>query len=199
MIKEPLDIQDDKLASIKMGEMHVYIDESGDTGGRSRYIVFAVIVTDADRALEKLVKKVWNAKPQYHSAGELHAVSTDNATRKRMVLSLADADITMYYSVIDKMKLTEPAEVAYYRELARVVRKFKHAKVIIADKKDTDRKREKMIEAVGGDYVLEKVFFERSHNVKQLQAVDFVAWSVGRRYEYDDESYLNLLTGITCI
>ena len=177
----------------------VYIDESGETGKQSSYIVFAVIATDAERALEKIVKKVWKAKPQYHVAGELHAVSADDATVKRMLLTLNDADIKIYYSVINKSKLKESAEVAYYRELARIVRIFRKAKIIIADKKDTNKKREKMINLLGGDRVLDIVFFEESHRFKQLQAVDFVAWSIGRFYETGDDKFMKMLDKVASV
>jgi hypothetical protein len=174
----------------------VYIDESGETGRRSSHIVFAVISTDADRALEKIVKKLWKAKPQYHPGGELHAVSADDATIRRMLLTLSEADVSVYYSVIEKRVLKESAEIAYYRELARIVRQFKKAKIIIADKKDTNNKREKMIDALGDDRVLDIVFFEESHKVKQLQAVDFVAWAIGRYYETGDGEFMKLLGDI---
>lgn len=183
----------------KPEHMSVYIDESGETGRSSSHIVFAVIATDAERALEKIVKKLWKAKPQYHPEGELHAVSADDATITRMLLTLASADIQIYYSVIDKQTLKEPAEVAYYRELARIVRQFKKARIIIADKKDTNNKREKMIDVLGGDRILDIVFFEESHKVKQLQAVDFVAWAIGRQYEIGDDKFMKLLGNITQI
>lgn len=180
-----------------MENTYVYIDESGETGSRSSHIIFAIIATDAERALEKIVKKLWKAKPQYHVAGELHAVSTDSATIRRMLLTLAQADMNVYYSVIDKQSLKEPAEIAYYRELARIVRKFKKARIVIADKKDTNKKREKMIDFLGGDRVLDIVFFEESHKVKQLQAVDFIAWAIGRYYETGDDEFMKLLGNIT--
>ena len=180
-----------------MENTYVYIDESGETGRRSSHIIFAVIATEAERALEKIVKKLWKAKPQYHVAGELHAVSADDATIRRMLLTLAQADMTVHYSAIDKQSLKESAEIAYYRELARIVRRFKKARIVIADKKDTNKKREKMIDALGGDRILDIVFFEESHKVKQLQAVDFIAWAIGRFYETGDNEFMELLGNIT--
>lgn len=173
-------------------DTYVYIDESGETGRRSSYIVFAIVATDADRMLEKFVKRLWKAKPQYHVAGELHAVNADESTIKRMLLTLQDAHIPIYYSVINKSSLNESAEVAYYRELSRIAELFHDAKIIIADKKDTDKKRERMINAIGGSRALDYVFFESFHKVKQLQAVDFVAWAIGRYYEMDDDTFMKL-------
>lgn len=177
--------------------LHVYIDESGETGRRSRYIVFAIIATTAERKLEKIVKKLWRAKPQLHVHGELHATDSDESTIRRMLRSLNDSNIECYFSVIDKVALIESPETAYYRELDRIASLFHDkAQMIVVDKKDTDKKREKMVDIIGGHRTLDYVFFEESHKFKQLQAVDFVAWSIGRHYESNDSEYMALIDNL---
>ncbi len=177
----------------------MYIDESGQTGQRSKYIVFAVIATENERALEKTIKKVWAAKPQFHHSGELHAHAVDDATRRRVLLSLNAMDITLQYSVIDKSRLRITAEKAYYIELSRLVRIHRNASVIIVDKKDTLRKRQSIIEELGLSTNFDGVQFEMSHKIRQLQAVDFVAWAIGRYYECADNSFKELLKGLKCV
>lgn len=41
---------------------YVYIDESGETGRSSKYIIFASIETESPRPLEKAIKKIWRVK-----------------------------------------------------------------------------------------------------------------------------------------
>lgn len=173
---------------------HVYIDESGETGKSSKYIVFAIVATNSDRALEKLIKKIWRVKPQLHAQGELHAYSADDATKRRVLLTLDQADAHFYYSVIDKSALTESPTYAYYRELARVVSLFKRSEIIIIDKKDTDSKRAKTLAALGLTTSFEHVRFQESHKTKQLQAADFIAWAIGKEYEFGDDSFASLLS-----
>ena len=38
-----------------------------------------------------------------------------------------------------------------------------------------------------------KIVLKTPHEEKSLQAVDFVSWSIFRKYEYGDESYYNLI------
>ena len=169
---------------------HVYIDESGNTGKRGAFIIFASITTEDPRTVEKTIKKLWRAKPQFHVLGEFHAKEVDDATRKRILSQLAKLPITIRYSVIDKRRLTSPATDTYYLELANFTASHNDStSKIIIDKKDTHKKRSSVIARLGIQRIFKDVTFEESHHIKQLQAVDFVAWSLGRLYEYGDTTY----------
>lgn len=172
---------------------HIYIDESGETGKSSKYIVFAAVATNSDRALEKLIKKIWRVKPQLHSRGELHANSADDATKRRVLLTLNTADASFYFSILEKSALTEPATHAYYRELGRFIGIFHRSQIIIVDKKDTDQKRAKTLLALNIADQFNNVRFKESHKTKQLQAADFVAWAIGREMELGDSSFSDLI------
>ncbi len=174
---------------------HVYIDESGDIGRKSKYIVFASVITDNPRHLEKALKKIWRAKPQLHGHGELHANKVDDSTRNRVLKTLNELDIAFRYLAIDKSTQSEPLVRVYYRELAAFVVQHSDAHIIIVDKKDTNKKRQKTIELLGLQANFENVLFEESHKVKQLQAVDFIAWAIGRHYEADDSTFMDIIRG----
>lgn len=172
---------------------YVYIDESGEMGRSSKYIVFASIETSHNRPLEKAIKKIWRAKPHLHAQGELHANAVDDATRNRVLLTLNSLEINVHYLLIDKSKHKESLHVTYYQELANFIIKHKKAHIVIVDKKDTNKKRNDMIQKLKLEKVFKNVAFEESHKIKQLQAVDFVAWSIGRFYEQKDQSFMNLI------
>ena len=172
---------------------HVYIDESGETGRRSRYIVFASLATEQHRPVEKAMKKIWRVKPALHSHGELHAYTADEATRRRVLQTINGLPVAIDFLVIDKLQQTEPLEIVYYRELARLVQYHHDAHIVIVDQKDTIKKRNKLIEQLGLENVFSRVSFARSHDVRGLQAVDFVAWAIGRSMEFDDDTFARLL------
>ena len=172
---------------------YVYIDESGETGKASRYILFASLSTEQFRVVDKAMRKIWRVKPALHSHGELHAYKADDATRRRVLQTINDLNVGIDYLVIDKLKQTESLDEVYYKELARLVSYHGDAHFIIVDQKDTIKKRNKVIEKLGLQDIFARVSFERSHEVRGLQAVDFVAWAIRRRIEFDDDEFSSLL------
>lgn len=172
---------------------HVYIDESGETGTHSSFIVFASIETATPRSVEKVMKRIWNAKPQFHKHGELHANSVDDATRTRTLKSLAEQDITIRYVAVEKRGVRGLLNDTYYRLLADFIAEHPNAHVVVVDKKDTDTKRASVIQRLGLGASFSNVTFETSHKIRQLQAVDFIAWAIGRKYEQQDESFMEMV------
>jgi len=173
---------------------YVYIDESGNEKGEGKYLIFASISTQDPRTLEKAMKKLWKSKPQFHILGELHAKEVDDSTRKRVLLRLAELPITVRHMVLNKQKRKSSASSSYYAVLAEFLAEHSNmAAITIVDKKDTNKRRSHLIRELGLQKVFKKVRFDESHKVKQLQAVDFVAWSLGRFYEHNDSSYYDLI------
>lgn len=178
---------------MEQANTHVYIDESGETGSRSSYIVFASIETETPRALEKMVRKIWRAKPQVHGHGELHANAVDDAIRTRVLKSISEQDLRIRFHIIDKSAQTQPLGDVYYLELAAFIAQHPQAQIVVVDRKDTDKKRAKMINKLALEDAFMNVEFESSHRVRQLQAVDFVAWAIGRFYEHGDNTFIEMI------
>lgn len=172
---------------------YAYIDESGGEGNDSNYIVFASITIGDPRILEKTIKKIWKSKPQFHFRSEFHATKLDDSTRKRILLSLSELDITVHHYAIDKHKQSNRLPGIYYLGLHQFIHSHSAESKIIIDKKDTDLTRTKTINRLGLASTFKSVFFEESHKAKQLQAADIVAWSIGRMYEHGDASFYDLI------
>ena len=173
---------------------NVYIDESGDLGQKSKWLIFASVETESPRSLEKAIKKIWRAKPQLHAHGELHANASDDNTRIRVLKTISEQMLTIRYVAIDKSKLKGKRDLVYYQKLAAFIPYHRNAQIFMVDKKDTDKKRIDAIRQLGLQEVFSNVEFELSHRVKQLQAADFVAWAIGRAYETSDSSFIELLS-----
>lgn len=175
-----------------VGMEYVYIDESGSEGRSGRYIVFASISTSDARGLDKAIKKLWWAKPQYHIHGELHAYDVDDSMRKRVLLTIGKLDIEYKYHLVDKHSYKNFSPDDYYSELAKFIKKHKSHKIVV-DKRETNKKRNNILGRLGLGAAFKYVEFTESYKIRQLQAVDFVAWAVGRKYENNDETFYKLL------
>ena len=175
---------------------YVYIDESGETGKRSSYIVFASVSTDKPRQIEKMAKKIWKAKPQLHALGELHAHEVDGSIRTRVLKSLTSLDVVVSHSVIKKSKYSKALDLVYYAELSSFIKLHKEAHIVVVDKKDTNKKRQTILKQLNLQDDFSNVVFESSHAVKPLQIVDFVAWAIGRYYETGDGVFYDMIKGL---
>ena len=171
----------------------VYIDESGDIGSKSKYIVFAAIVTESNRHLEKMMKKIWGAKPQYHGKGRLHSVDVDDATRIRVLSKISVQAVSVHYRYYEKARTADVQVEQYYTELARFINHLGANHVVVVERKDTIKKRISTITKLKLSKAYESVIFGDPHEYKQLQAVDFVAWAYGRFMEQKDETFSRIL------
>lgn len=172
---------------------YVYIDESGDIGSKSAYIVFAAIITEHDRRLEKLVKKTWKAKPQFHSKNRLHAVDVDDATKIRMLSRIAEFGATIKIRPFKKNHEVKAQISQYYEELAEFISQCGEAHTVIVERKDTKKLRTQVINQLGLTDQFATVVFGDPHEYKQLQAVDFVAWAYGRKAELSDSTFSDII------
>lgn len=172
---------------------YVYIDESGDIGSKSKHIVFAAIITKNDRSLEKLVKKIWHAKPQYHKKGRLHAVEVDDSTRIRMLKSIVAHDVKIKISHYKKGGGITNQTKQYYIELAKFITLCGATNVVVVERKDTIKLRTYVINNLGLNGSYKHVIFGDPHVYKHLQATDFVAWAYGRLLEQDDSTYSDII------
>ena len=175
---------------------HVYIDESGEPGTSSRYIVVAALAVAQDRKLKKAITLIWKAKPQFHLHGELHAHAVDDATRRRVLKTIGASGSTITYVVIDKRKHRTDMDAAYYGAICALVDAHAEALSIVVDRRDTDKKRSKILQRLGLEEFLRRVEFRTSHSMNQLQAVDFVAWAIGRYYEHGSSEFMELLPNV---
>jgi hypothetical protein len=175
---------------------YVFIDESGNlakSGGATKYLILASVATDRPRQLDKAVKKIWRAKPRVHESGELHAYDADEATRRKFLRALTTLEIQVHVSVTKKSSAKCDLHTQYYVMIAQEIRRAQNAYRIVADKRDTVRKRRQMLEKAGLESLFRRVEFADSKAVKPLQAADFVSWAAFQKYEHGDNSYFDII------
>ncbi|OGM15913.1 hypothetical protein A2V56_04825 [Candidatus Woesebacteria bacterium RBG_19FT_COMBO_42_9] len=198
---------------------YIFLDESGDLGFNpkkksSKYFVVTVLTTSDKKPIEKLVKKVHSKlrkKIRKLSGGILHAYKEKPSTKKRILSGLAGIDCLIMAIYLNKSKvytkLKEEKHILYNYVanilLDRIMRKrftFSRSKIfLIASKRETNKFLNENFKNYLKNQVSNRHKVDMAVEIKtpaqerSLQAVDFVSWSIFRKYEHGDETYYNLI------
>src|SRR3989344_755476 len=89
---------------------YIFLDESGDLGFKktsSKWFLFTLVAIDEPRKLDKIIKKARKSlkKKHKHRFSELHAYHCDDITRIRILKSLAEIDIFIVTTILNKKKV----------------------------------------------------------------------------------------------
>lgn len=197
---------------------YIFLDESGDLGfdfrrkRTSRFFVITCLFAPKKRPLEKILRRVYlglKRKCRKHT-GVLHCFRENPITRKRLLKQLADEKIIIMTIYLNKIKVyshLKNEKTLLYNYITNILldRIFKRRIILtsdlllIASKRETNRflnqnfriylnRQLKNYHRV--DLAIE---IKTTYEEKCLQAVDFVSWAIFRKYEYDDNSYYNLI------
>jgi hypothetical protein len=196
--------------------MYIFLDESGDLGfrmGSSKWFLFTLVVVDNPRILERVIKKVRkNLKKKYNRKfSELHAYHCDDITRTKVLSLLAQEDIMVVTTVLNKNKVyvdLQNQKNYLYNFAANIIldRLIKSKKIdnnmqlsLVVDRKDTKKHlkdnfvsyiTKAMKERRSGNF---EMSLAASHDEKGLQAVDFISWAIFRKYEQEDFEFYELI------
>ena len=196
--------------------MYIFLDESGDLGfskGSSKWFLFTLVVVDDARKLERIIKKVRRSLNKKHKVHlpELHSYHCDDITRTRVLRSLAQEDIFVVTTVLNKTKvyvdLQNQKNYLYNFTANIILDRLMNTKIInpdtyislVVDRKDTKKHlRDNFI-----SYITKAMNNRRegafnmslaaSHDEKGLQAVDFISWSIFRKYEKGDYQFYEII------
>lgn len=196
--------------------MYIFLDESGDLGfGKrsSKWFLFTLVVVDDPRKLERVIKNARRSlkKKHKHNFSELHAYHCDDITRRRVLTKLAELDISVVSTILNKQKVyvdlqnqknhlyNFTANIILDRLInTKLIDGGKHISLVV-DRKDTKKHlRDNFI-----SYITEAMKQRRnggfemslaaSHDEKGLQAVDFISWAIFRKYEQGDFEFYELI------
>lgn len=199
----------------------IFLDESGDLGfnlkkKNSKYFVITVLATVNDKPIAKIVKKVHatlRKKSKRLSGGILHCYKEKSVTRNRLLKFLSEKDCSIMSIYLNKGKvytrLQEEKPVLYNyvtnilldRIMSKRLIKTKNKITLIAAKRETNRFlnenfRDYLQKQLKGRHGIRvRIEIKTPGEEKALQAVDFVSWSIFRKYERGDDSYYNLIKG----
>lgn len=186
---------------------YAYLDESGDAVpfSGSRFLAVAALVTESPRAIELHVKRARQSLGRKVRQDELKATWSEPHMIERLLSSIAQEDIHVVAVVVNKRAIVRPPaepEDIYRTAVARTVR---HCLArwpqmhLYLDKRYTNPKQRQVLEhAVGaalpsGSQQALLIWHEDSRGKLCLQAVDYVAWAIARKYEWGDlQAYVRI-------
>ena len=197
---------------------YIFMDESGDLGFNfkkkrtSKFLIITILFTENKKPIEKIVKKAHSSLKRKHKqkSGVLHSYHEKPITRKRLLKLLAQKDIKMMAIYLNKSKvytkLQDQKEVLYNYVTNILLDRICTKKIVplnkgvelIASRKETSKflnlnfKNYLQTQAKANHNLDLKIEIKTTFEEKTLQAVDFISWSIFRKYEYEDESYYDL-------
>lgn len=198
---------------------YIFLDESGDLGfdnnkNNSKYFIITALFISDKKLLEKLIKKIHSAlrkKIKAIGGGVLHSVKEKPITRKRLLTKLLKLNLNIMTIYLDKSKVytdLQNEKHILYNYITnilvdrifskRLIDKNKPI-VLVASKRETN----KFLNLNFEDYI--KNIIKNNHKLdidvqiktpseeKSLQAVDFISWSIFRKYEFNDLEYYKII------
>ncbi len=202
---------------------YIYMDESGDLwfdwkkSKTSKYFVvsFLFIGDEVTRNnTEKIVNKIFRLfqpKERLHHAPVLHAHKETPKTRTKTLGLIASKDVSVLSIYLNKKnvytRLHDEKHLLYNYIVNILLDRLMKKKIIplsgkihfIAAQRETNKfLNENFCAYLENQWKNHKnldiaVSIRTTHEEKCLQLIDTIAWATYRKYEHDDESYINLI------
>ena len=194
---------------------YIYIDESGDLGfdfskpGTSRHFIITFLIVSNKRNVSSLVKKVFLSLPaatKRKNSGVLHAHHEKSTTIKLLLNGLKEKNVKITTIHLDKSKLSivHNSNELYNNMVITLLEKLCSEKIIEKNEKvsliASRRYTSKSLNEHFSKYIISEIpCFEINVSIvkpsddKCLQAVDFVSWAFGQKYERKNCTYVSIL------
>jgi len=197
---------------------YIFLDESGDLGFNfkkkrtTKYFLITFLFVSNKRSIEKCIKSVHRGlRKKYKKISIFHAFREEPVTRRRVLNLLSKKDCKVMTIYLNKEKvytnLKEEKAVLYNYVSNILLDRICSKKIIPIDEKikliASRRETNKFLNRNFKSYLEKQIGDNHKINLdiliktpaeeKSLQAVDFVSWSIFRKYEYKDEDYYNLI------
>jgi hypothetical protein len=206
--------------------VYIYFDESGNLGfshNSTKCFVVSFLICNNEKILDRIVKRTFATLSRHgikkHS-GVLHAYNELSITKKRLLKLLVknQKNVSIVNIKLNKQNVNEKLKNdkhALYNYVVKILidRLYKNCKfknsipiTFIASRRETKTnynnnfKSYIFSEFMGQQTIPKpdniKVEIKSPSQCKGLQVVDFIAWSILRKYETGDSLYYNILKPI---
>lgn len=200
------------------------MDESGDLGFNqnkeksSKNFIIAFLFSENKNILDKLVKKVFKNLPpniKKNHSGTFHCYKEQPKIRLKILNLLKEKkEISIMIIRLDKSKIwtdLKQEKVSLYNTIVNILLNKVFYKKLIPLKNgiifvQSQRETNKLLNENFKKYISIQV--KKNHGLemsveiktpsqeKALQIIDFIAWSVFRKYEHNDDSYYNIIKNL---
>lgn len=191
-----------------MNMIHIYLDESGDLGfnpNSSNHIVIALLITNSPFRIERCIKKIRKRKlkKKLKELPEIKFNKSSDHIREKTITCIAKENIEIAYIVLDK-NCVNPTRQNHKQKIYNFITGYLMRSLpygntanlkLIVDKRISN----KVIRADFDQYIKQKAAFkvdithENSEYNKCLQATDFIAGAIFRKYESSDSRFYDLI------
>lgn len=186
---------------------HAFLDESGGVSVAvpgERFLIIAVLVTGQPRSLELVIKRAFKRYGGSPTSGEMKAAHSADKTVRWILAAIARQDAEIVAVVVDKRGIKPPKdpEDLYRWAAARAIRlcveRWPWLEVTVDRRYMHEHLRRKLEWHIREEIAtMEKqaVVIRQvdSAGVKSLQAVDYVAWALWRKYQWKDDSHYRII------
>lgn len=199
--------------------MDIYIDESGDIGfgpKSSPFFVIAALIIHQPLQIQRCFKKIRKnrLKKKLRELPELKFNNSDNVIKRRVLDCLATSDIEFWCSVLRKEQLydrlrTQPLIVYNYLTGSLIANIYFHYQPfsefnVIVDKSLNGIHKEQFDQyivyktmerhiPITGTLVSPKIIHVDSRREPCIQAADFIAGAVHRKYREEDDWFFCII------
>ena len=190
---------------------YIYVDESGDLGSDSNYLIMAVIIVDDSAKLDRIINKVRrNNKKELGNSNEIKGTETKPHIKKKILKNLNKIDYQAIAIVFDK-KNKYKINYDYNNNLLYNIVASKLAEklpiinktfIIIDKSKNKEKHRQEFNDLFIPSLNNPKncpitIEHDDSVNHKGLQIADVISWSVYQSIERENDDYIELIKNIT--
>lgn len=203
--------------------MEIYLDESGDLGGLGhktsesrQYFVLAALVGREDLPIKRCIKDIRRKKikKKYKKISELKFSDSDDTIRRRVLECIGRTNNDIAYALLRKSQVNEnlcdkPQKVYNFLTKNLIYRILSKYEVsggvdIIVDKSLYGVQRanfdDYLAGRIGASMPVEiNVSHVDSRQCSCIQAVDFIAGAINRKYRDNDDRYYGTIEGRICI
>lgn len=202
---------------------YIYLDESGDLGfdsskqKTSKYFVISVLFISSEKekkGVDKIIKKIFRGftkREIKHHPNTLHCFKEKPVTRLRLLRLLKEKDVYVMSIYLNKSKvysrLQDEKQVLYNYVTNILLDRIFTKKLIPLDEKiylvASRRETNKFLNENFAQYLEHQsslnhkvkidIHIRAPHEDKSLQVVDFVCWSIYKKLEHGDSSYVDII------
>lgn len=202
---------------------YIFMDESGclgfnfDKPKTSKNFIITFLLIQNDNVLNKIVSKTFRCMPERKRkthCGTLHCNKEDNKTRIKLLSQLKGKDLSVICICLNKKKvytkLQDEKTILYNyvtnillnRLIEKKIISVKEPIYLIASKRETNKFLNQNFKSYLENNIVKNhklkldVTIKTPSEVKGLQVVDFISWSIFRKYETGNCSFYNVIKDI---
>lgn len=189
---------------------YIYIDESGDLGSDSDYLIVAAIIVEDSAKLDRIINKIRRAnKKQLGNSNEIKGTETKPHIKKKILKRLNKIDYQVIAIVFDKKNKYKINYGCNNNLLYNIVVSKLAEELPITNKTsiiiDKSKNKEKFRQEFNSLFLPSlnnpknhsiTIEHEDSVNIKGLQIADVISWSVYQSIEHENNEYVDLIKNI---